>query len=159
MHISISRLSGLSCAIWFHIFQDFFNNKSWARMEAEITSTIHHPSKPPSVMDDMFCDLLILSHCYTALGLNLITLTFISIIIIIKIILTRSIIIIQHTGSRTINITKKGLTTKGYNSKSLKSFKLFLFHSLGMYFPLLPRFPLLNHQSCKILLFHYKFHQ
>ena len=120
MHISISRLSGLSCAIWFHIFQDFFNNKSWARMEAEITS-IHHPSKPLSVMDDMFCDLLILSHCYTALGLNLITLTFISIIIIIKIILTRSIIIIQHTGFRTINITKKGLTTKGYTSKSLKT--------------------------------------
>ena len=77
-------------------------------MEAKITTIPQIPDVVLSVMDDMFCEPLILSHSDAALGLLLITLTFISIIIIIKIILTRSIIIIQHTVSRTIRLTKKG---------------------------------------------------
>ena len=76
-------------------------------MEAKITTIPQIPDVVLSVMDDMFCEPLILSHSDAALGLLLITLTFIS-IIIIKIILTRSIIIIQHTVSRTIRLTKKG---------------------------------------------------
>ena len=93
-------------------------------MEAKITNIPQSHAVVLSVMDDMFCDLLILSHSTTALGLNLITLTFISIIIIIKIILTGPIIIIQHTVSRTIINTKKGLTTKGCSLKSSKLFSI-----------------------------------
>ena len=77
-------------------------------MEAKITTIPQSHDVVLSVMDDMFCEPLILSHSDAALGLLLITLTFISIIIIIiKIILTRSIIIIQHTVFRTIRLTKK----------------------------------------------------
>ena len=67
-------------------------------MEAEITTIPQSPDVVLSVMDGMFCAPLILSHSNIALGPVLITLTFIS-IIIIKIILTWSIIIIQHTES------------------------------------------------------------
>ena len=93
-------------------------------MEAKITTIPQSHDVVLSVMDDMFCEPLILSHSDAALGLLLITLTFISIIIIIKIILTRSIIIIQHTVFRTIRLTKKSFDWQ--QKDAVNGLKLFL---------------------------------